>query len=43
MYISNNKNNVLVFGEDPAQGLDETTTIAEAKYPINFTESGRKC
>ena len=43
MYISNNKNNVLVLGEGPTQGLDETTILAEAKYPINFTESGRKC
>ena len=34
-----NKNN-LVLGEGPTQGLDIVTITAEAKYRINFTESG---
>ena len=25
--------------EGPTQGLDDTTLIAEAKWPINFTQS----
>ena len=28
-------------GEGPAQVLDNTTLWAEAKYPINFTQSGK--
>ena len=29
-------------GEDLTQGLDDTTITAEAEYPINFTESGKR-
>ena len=29
------------FGECPAQGLDDTSITAEAKFSINFTESGK--
>ena len=32
----------LIVGEGPTQGLDDTTLTAEAKYPINFTQSGKK-
>ena len=28
---------ILILGEVPTQGLDDTTLTAEAKYPINFT------
>ena len=34
--------NILILGEDPTQGLDDTTIKAEAKYPINFRESGKR-
>ena len=40
MFIIENKN-ILVFGEGPTQGLDDTTITGEVKYPINFTRSGR--
>ena len=33
---------MLVLGEGPTQGLDDTTITAEAKYPINFTQSRKK-
>ena len=40
---SGNKNkDILVLGEEPTQGLDDTTLTAEAKHPINFTESGKR-
>ena len=32
----------LILGEGPTQGLDDTTLTAEAKYPINFTQSGKR-
>ena len=28
---------ILILGEVPTQGLDDTTLTAEAKYHINFT------
>ena len=34
--------NILVLDEVPTQGLDDTTITAEAKYPSNFTRSGRR-
>ena len=33
---------ILILGEGPTQGLDDTTLTAEAKYPINFTQSGKR-
>ena len=33
---------ILILGEGPAEGLDDTTLTAEAKYPINFTQSGKR-
>ena len=33
---------ILVLGKGLAQGLDDTTIIAEAKYSINLTESVKK-
>ena len=30
------------FVEGPTQGLDDTTLKTEAKYPINFTQSGKR-
>ena len=32
------KKDILVLGEGPTQGLDDTTITAEAKYPINFIQ-----
>ena len=36
------KKDILILGESPAQGLDETTLTAEKKYFINFTEHNEK-
>ena len=33
---------ILILGEGTMQGLDDTTLIAGAKYPINFTQSGKR-
>ena len=33
---------ILILGEGPTQGLDDTTLTAEAKHPINFTQSGKR-
>ena len=30
---------IVILGERPTQGLDDTALTAEAKYPINFTQS----
>ena len=39
--IDSKKKDILILGEGPKQGLDDTTLTAEAKYPINFTQSGK--
>ena len=33
---------ILILGERQTQGLNDTTLAAEAKYPINFTQSGKR-
>ena len=40
--MNNNGKYILILGEGPAQGLEDTTLTAEAKYPINFTQSGKR-
>ena len=37
LHIDNQGKDILILGEGPTQGLDETTLTAEAIYPINFT------
>ena len=32
VHIDNNKRNILIFGEGPTQGLDDTRLTAEAQY-----------
>ena len=39
MHIDNKGKDILILGEGPTQGLDDITLSAEAKYPINFTQS----
>ena len=34
--------NILFFGKDFMQGLDNTTIYAEKLYSINFTENNKK-
>ena len=38
----NNKKDILILGERPTQGLNDTTLKAEAKFSINFSRSNRK-
>ena len=33
---------ILILGEGPTHGLDNTTLIAKAKYPINFTQPNKR-
>ena len=40
-HIDNKVKYILILGEGPTQGLDDTTLTVEAKYPINFTQSGK--
>ena len=42
MLVDNKGKYFLILGEEPAQGLDDTTLTAKAKYPINFTQSGKR-
>ena len=42
VYVNNKIEKILVLGEGPTQGLDNITITAETKYPINFTESGKR-
>ena len=39
MHIDNKKKDILVPGESPAQGLEDTLITEEAKCSINFTRS----
>ena len=41
MYIDKKKD-ILILGEGPTQGLDDTILTREAKYPINFTHSRKR-
>ena len=42
VHINNKNKDILVFGEGPTQGLDDTTLTAEAKYPIYFKQSQKR-
>ena len=33
---------ILILGKGPTQRLDDTTLTAEAKYPISFTQLGKR-
>ena len=33
---------ILILGEGPAKELDDTTSTAEAIYPINFTQPNKR-
>ena len=41
VHLNNKNKDILILGKEPTKGLDNTTLTAEAKYPINFTESGK--
>ena len=42
VHAANKGIHILILGERPTQGLDDTTLTAGAKYPINFTQSGKR-
>ena len=42
VHNDNKGKDILILGEGPTQGLDDTTLTREAKYQINFTQSNRK-
>ena len=42
LHVDNMGKYILILGEGPRQGLDDTTLTVEAKYPINFTQSGKR-
>ena len=42
LYVDNKGKDILILGEVLTQGLDGITLAAEAKYPINFIQSGKR-
>ena len=42
IHADNKGKDILILGERKTQGLDDTTFTAEAKYSINFTQSGKR-
>ena len=42
VHIDNKNKDILILGEEPTLGLYDTTLIAEAKYPINFTQPRKR-
>ena len=42
VHIDNKNKDILILGEEPTQGLDDTTLTAEAKHPISFSKSGKR-
>ena len=42
VHVDNKGKDILILGEGPTQGLDDTTLTAEAKYPIMFTQSRKR-
>ena len=42
VHVDNKGKDILILGEGPTQGLDDTTLTAEVKHLINFTQSGKR-
>ena len=42
VHIDNENKDILILDEGPTQALDDTTLTAGVKYPINFTQSGKR-
>ena len=42
LYVHIEYKSILVLGEGPTQRLNDTTLTPEAKYSINFTQSGKR-
>ena len=41
VHVDNKGKDILILGEGLTQGLDDNTLTSEAKYPVNFTQSGK--
>ena len=41
VHVNNENKYILVLGQGPTQGLNDSKISAEAKYSINFTQSGK--
>ena len=41
-YFDNKKDDILILGKGPTDGLDDTTIAAEAEYTISFSEKQKK-
>ena len=41
-HVDNKGKDIVFLGEGSTQRLDDATLIAEAKYLINFTQSGKR-
>ena len=42
MHIDNKGKDILICGEWPTQGIDDTRLTEEAKYSVNFMQSSRR-
>ena len=42
VHIDHKGKDILILSEGRTQGLDHTILTAEAKYPINFTQTGKR-
>ena len=42
MNVDNKNKDILILGQGPTQGLDDTTLTAEAIYSINFTRPNKR-
>ena len=42
VHIDNRGKDILILGEGPTQGLDNTTLTAEAVHPINFIQPNKR-
>ena len=42
LHIDNKNKDILILGEWPTQGLDDTILTTEAKYPITFTQPRKR-
>ena len=42
VHIGNRNNDILILGEGPTLGLDDTTLTAKAKYLINFAQPRKR-
>ena len=42
VHVDNKRKDILILSERLTQGLNDTTLTAEVKYPLNFTQSGKR-